>query len=350
MRFKDLFTVGFLPSGERGSICDVEGVRVGHLTKIEGVDVRTGVTVVDPGAKNLYRNKLPAAVYVGNGYGKLAGSTQVEELGTLEAPIALTNTLAVGPVLRGVVDVVIKNTPDLKPTETINVVVGETNDGILNTIHTNTITSADTEAAYRACSTNVAGGNVGAGTGTRAFSWKGGIGGASRVVMIGGKKYTIGILIQTNFGGSLTILGVPIGTLLGKNDFADILPLPDGSCMIVVATDAPFSARQLKRLAKRAFLGLIRTGSIVAPGSGDYVIAFSTNRAGVEGSEAGACLPDSDLTPFFLGAVEAAEEAVYDALFCAETLSGRGNTLEALPFTRVVDLLKKYLVNPPGRR
>lgn len=328
------FKPGLLPTGPKNTIADVMGVRVGHLTRREGEDVQTGVTIIDPGVPNLFRNKLPAAIAVGNGFGKLTGVTQVEELGTLETPIALTNTLAVGPVMRGVVDLVITQTPDLGAAETINAVVGETNDGMLNAVHKNIIVSEDVAKAYQAASEDVGLGCVGAGTGTRAFSWKGGIGSASRIVNIAGKSFTLGVLVQTNFGGALTIMGVPVGRTLGKTDFDSFLPTGDGSCMIVVATDAPVTDRQLKRIAKRALLGMVRAGSVMANGSGDYAIAFTTERAG--------SLSDADLTPFFLAAVEATEESIYDALFLAETTTGHGHTLEALPVDRVVELLKRY--------
>ncbi len=208
MRFRDIYKTGFLPSGSKGAITDVFGVRVGHCTKIEGENIRTGVTLIDPGVQNLFRNKIPAALCVGNGFGKFVGATQLMELGTLETPIALTNTLAVGPVTRAVVDLVIKNTSDLQAHETINAVVGETNDGLLNDIHADVIGKIEVEAAWDSLSDNVLVGNVGAGTGTRAFSWKGGIGTASRVVKVGEKNYTIGVLVQTNFGGALQILQV----------------------------------------------------------------------------------------------------------------------------------------------
>jgi len=345
-RFREYgFRTGFLPIGNRNSISDVSGVCVGHTTKIEGEILRTGVTLIEPGVRNLFGNKIPAAISVGNGFGKLTGVVQVNELGTLEAPIALTNTLAVGPVMRGVVDIMLAENTTIKPTETINIVVGETNDGFLNNIHQDVITKEDVRRAYDACSPDVLLGNVGAGTGTRAFSWKGGIGTASRVLQVEGKTYTLGILVQTNFGGALTMLGIPIGKILHKTDFSDFVVSPGGgSCMIVLATDAPLTARQLKRVARRTFLGLARTGSILAHGSGDFAIAFTTRREGLEGSGlVGACLRDQDLTQFFLAAAEAVEEAVYDALVAAETMQGRdGNTLEALPIEEVISLLKKY--------
>ncbi len=342
-RFRDYgFKVGLLPCGKKNSIADVLGVKVGHLNKILGKDIRTGITIIDPGIKNLFRKKIPAAVYVGNGFGKLTGTTQIEELGTLETPIALTNTLAVGPVMRGVVDWVIKNSPDIKSTETVNAVVGETNDGWLNNIHKNSISSVDVFKTFKNLSADFATGCVGAGVGTRLFSWKGGIGSSSRLIKIGNKKYTLGALVQTNFGGALNILGIPVGKILGQTDFDSFIKIGDGSCMIVLATDAPLSARQLKRIAKRAMLGLAKTGSVMAHGSGDYAIAFSTNRSGIEGEGSlSKCLSDSCLTQFFLGAVEATEESIYDALFAAKTTIGvNGHILKSIPKEQVVEIIK----------
>lgn len=333
-RFRDYgFNPGLLPTGAKNIISDVSGVTVGHCTKVEGEDVRTGVTIIDPGVDNLFRNKLPAAVSVGNGFGKMAGSTQVQELGTIETPIALTNTLAVGPVLRGLVDLTLANTPDLKPYETINGVVGETNDGLVNRIHKNVITGDDVRRAYDARTDNFALGCVGAGTGTRAFAWKGGIGSASRQMTVNGKEYIVGALVQTNFGGNLTVMGVPIGQRLGKTDFDTFIHAPDGSCMIVLATDAPLTDRQLGRLAKRGLVGMTKTGSVMANGSGDYAVAFSTQTQGQ--------VRDDDLNPFFLAAAESVEESIYDALFTAKTTVGRdGEELEALPVKKVVKMLK----------
>lgn len=349
MRFHQFgFRVGALLCGKKHSIADVRGVTVGHST-IKNGTACTGVTVINPGVTNLFRNKLPAAVFVANGFGKMTGTTQIEELGTLETPIALTNTLAVGPVTRGLVDLVIKNTPDLQPTETVNAVVGETNDGYLNDIHADVVKKSDVSKAFENCSADFAVGAVGAGTGTRAFSWKGGIGTASRVLTINGKNYTLGVLIQTNYGGTFTMLGVPIGEILGVSDF-DFVKMslasnkkPDGSCIIVVATDAPLSARQLKRIAQRAFFGVVRTGSVASHGSGDYIVAFSTSRAGVEGAPEKtrtSLVSDSELNQFFVAAADATEESVYDAIFAAETTKGRnGNILESLPKTQIIEIL-----------
>lgn len=331
---------GILRHGRKNSIADVAGVTVGHLTKVRQTDIRTGVTVVDPGIRDLFKKKIPAAIAVGNGFGKIAGSTQVDELGVLEAPIVLTNTLAVGVALRGTVDLVLSKN---RTAQSVNVVVGETNDGFLNNIRKNTVTGTDVKRAYESRSVDFRIGNVGAGTGTRAFSWKGGIGTSSRIFKIHDGVYHIGVLAQTNYGGSLAIGGVPVGELLGKHDFKN--SDGDGSCMIVIATDAPLTSRQLKRLARRAFLGLARTGSVMSNGSGDYAIAFSTSREGLEGSGAiGSCVKDDDLTIPFLAVAEAVEESVYDAMFAAETMKGRdGNVLDALPKEKVIRILREKL-------
>ncbi|MDE2079590.1 MAG: P1 family peptidase [Patescibacteria group bacterium] len=346
-RFRSFgFATGVLPPGAKNTIADVPGVRVGHLAKIRGRDIRTGITIIDPGVAGMYEKKIPAAIAVGNGVGKLAGFTQVEELGTLEAPVALTNTLAVGPVMRGVVDLVVKISPKLSPLDTINAVVGETNDGFLNDIHRDVITKADVQRAWAARSANVRMGSVGAGTGTKAFAWKGGIGSASRMVTLRGKRYTLGALVQTNYRGLLTVLGVPVWEKIGgARPFRGSHLRDNGSCMIVYATDAPLTARQLKRIAARAFVGLARTGSVLSHGSGDYAIAFTTSRAGLEGSGSiGKCLPDEMLDVFFQAAAETAEESVYDALFLAETMRGReGNILEAIPVNAVVEIIRRYL-------
>lgn len=336
---------GILPTGLKNGITDVDGVMVGHHTIHDGNSIHTGVTIIDPGTEALFYQKLPAAVAVGNGYGKMAGITQIQELGTLETPIAFTNTLAVGPVMRGLVNLTLKNHSDIPAGDSINAIVGETNDGFLNDLHADILTSDHVMLAYNNRSQAVQEGCIGAGTGTRAFNWKGGIGTSSRKVMVNGQEYTIGSLVQTNYGGALTIMGVPIGTLLQKEEFSQWTPMVgDGSCMIAIATDAPLSSRQLGRIARRSFLALGKTGSVMAHGSGDYAIAFSTNRAGVEGSNLALnLLSDEYLTGFFLGAIEAVEESVYNALFLAETTVGRnGNTLEKLPVTDVVNLLEKY--------
>jgi D-aminopeptidase len=328
---------GVLPPARHNLLSDIADVTVGHHTVRIPPDVCTGVTLVDPGVENLFRRKLPAAVVVGNGFGKLVGSTQVNELGTLESPIAVTNTLAVGPVMRGVVDLVIGRTPDLQPTETINAVVGETSDAILNTIHRNVLGGAEVNAAYQACTAQFELGAVGAGAGTTTFAWKGGVGSASRRVDSRPGRFVVGTLVVTNFGGSLLVTGVPVGRRLTSDD-SGLSPSPatDGSCVIVLATDAPLDSRQLTRVGRRALVGMTRTGSHMANGSGDYVVSFSTAATGA------SPLADADLDPFFLAAVEATEESIYDALFTAVTTHGRdGHIAEALPADKVMELVRR---------
>ena len=346
MRFRDYgFTPGFFFFLLRNKISDVLGVKVGHCTRREGDNIRTGVTVIDPGIVDLFHYKLPAAVAVGNGFGKLAGISQVQELGTLETPIALTNTLSVGAVLQGLIMHVLTSTPSIKTGTTINALVGETNDGLLNDIHQMVLEPQNVADAFAALTDDFELGAVGAGTGTRAFHFKGGIGSSSRKILVDGRPFTLGALVQTNFGGALTIMGVPVGELLGSTSFDDYRSAAgDGSCMIVLAVDAPLSARQLSRIARRGLLGLVRTGSIMAHGSGDYAIAFSTNRSGVEGAakmEFASCLSEDQLNPIFLAAVEAVEESVYDALFAAESVMGfNGATLPKIPIEEVVGILR----------
>lgn len=337
------YKTGFLKPGLLNSIADVSGVTVGHATKIEGKDIRTGVTIIDPGVKNLFKEKIPAAFFCGNGYGKITGTVQIEELGTIEAPIALTNTLSVGQVMQGVIDIILAN-EKVGETESINVCVGECNDSTLNNNHKNSILKKDVLTAYKSRKKDFAVGSVGAGCGTRCFSWKGGIGTSSRLVFAQGKKYTVGSLVQTNYGGALEICGVSVGKLLDRTDYKGIVSDTDGSCIMIIATDAPLTARQLKRVAKRAVMGLAKTGTIMREGSGDFVVAFTTSRAGLEGSGIiGQCIADRDLNGLFLATAEATEEAVYDALFAAETMAGRdGNMLEAIPKKKVIELLAKY--------
>lgn len=335
------FAPGDLKPGPRNLISDVPGVTVGHLSKTGPDGSRTGVTVIDPCPENVFRQPLPAAAYVGNGFGKSAGLPQIAEFGQLETPIALTNTHAVGPALRGLIDLTVERTPDIEPYASINAVVGETNDWILNDLHGQLIKPDDVSQAWHHRTADFELGAVGAGAGTRAFSWKGGICSASRQVELDGRLYTIGALVQTNFGGALTIMGVPVGKLLGAEDsYVFLGNPPDGSCMIIIATDLPLSSRQLTRLANRSLFGLARTGSVMANSSGDFAIAFSTSRD----QAARDTVPDAALNPAFVATVEATEEAVYDALFTAVTTSGRaGNRLEALPVTKVVKILKERL-------
>lgn len=340
--------IGVLPTGTLNSITDVAGVSVGHVTRIEGKNIRTGVTAILPHQGNIFQDKVPAAVYVGNGFGKLMGATQVNELGTLETPILLTNTLSVPTAANALISYTLVRNPEVR---SVNAVVGETNDGYLNDIRGRHIMEKDIiNALTNAKMGPVSEGNVGAGTGTVAFGYKGGIGTSSRQLpkTLGG--YTLGVLVQANFGGVLQIDGVAIGEHLGKFSFdKELLTDVDGSCMIVVATDAPLDAHNLERLAKRALLGLGKTGGIASNGSGDYVIAFSTNETNrtpytmTTKTLSKIALHNDALSPLFLAVIEATEEAIINALFAATTLKGRnGNTVNELPKKTVLNLLKKY--------
>jgi D-aminopeptidase len=342
--------VGVIPPGKTNAITDVPGVKVGHVTKIQGSTIRTGVTAILPHGGNVFQDKVPGAVFIGNGFGKLAGISQVQELGTIETPIILTSTLNVSTGI----DAVIEYTLGLEGNEevrSVNAVVGETNDGYLNDIRGRHVTKEDVLKAIEIASDNsVIEGNVGAGTGTICFGFKGGIGSSSRVLPkeLGG--YTVGVLVQTNFGGNLAIDGVPVGEELGKYFFSRILKdKADGSCMIVVATNAPVDARNLERMASRAIMGLAKTGGIGSNGSGDYVIAFSTNEAlriphqPREPTQTVTLLGNDSMSPLFMAVIEATEEAILNSLFKAETMvSGDGNKVEALPLEDVLKILKKY--------
>lgn len=339
-----------LKPGKYNSITDVEGVKVGHFTLIKGDNVRTGVTAILPHDGNTFLEKVPAGIYVGNGFGKLMGFTQVEELGCIETPIILTNTLSV-PVAG---EALIEYTISLKGNEnvrSVNPVVGECNDGFLNDIRGMHIEKEHVfEAIKNAKGGPVEEGNIGAGTGTVCFGFKGGIGTSSRVLPknLGGN--TVGVLVQTNFGGILQIASAPVGIELGEFYLKGRINYDqDGSCMIVVATDAPLDARQLKRLAKRAMLGLAKTGGISSHGSGDYVIAFSTNKAlrvPFNPSESLRNVPilnDDFITPLFLAVIEAVEEAIYNSLTKAESMKGiDGHFVPALPLEKIKEILKKY--------
>jgi D-aminopeptidase len=344
---------GVLTPGPLNAITDVAGVRVGHTTLVTGDHVRTGVTIVVPHAGNVFQVKVPGAVYVGNAFGKLAGSTQVDELGTIETPIALTNTLSVGPALEGIVRWTLAQ-PGNEQVRSVNALVGETNDGGLNDIRGLHVRPEHVVAAITSATGGaVEEGSVGAGTGTRAFSWKGGIGTASRRLDARAGGYTVGVLVQSNYGGYLTMGGAPVGRELaqksgGSNaDAAD--SNHDGSCMIVVATDAPLDARDLKRLAARAVFGLARTGSSYSNGSGDYAIAFSTAddlrvRFGESTPRARTLLPTDAVSPLFLAALEATEEAVYNSLLKATTVTSRSGRAEAIPIDRLTEVLRRYRV------
>ena len=347
-RIRDLGAApGLLSPGPLNAITDVEGVRVGHRTLVRGDGVRTGVTAILPHGGNLFQEKVPAAVWVINAFGKAAGFLQVRELGSLETPVVLTNTLAVGTAVQAVVRWTLEQ-PGNEEVVSVNAVVGETNDAGLNDIRSLPVTAADVRGAVEAAKRGpVDEGSVGAGTGTRALGWKGGIGTASRRLppTLGG--HTVGALVQSNFGGILTIDGVPVGEALGRHDFHDLLAsgeAGDGSVMIVLATDAPLSPRQLERLARRSTAALGRVGSYVGHGSGDFVVAFSTAyrlpHAPSEPTRAVELLLDDALDPLFLAAVEAVEEAIYNSLLRATAVTGhKGRAAEALPVDEVGRLL-----------
>ncbi len=342
--------IGVLPSGKYNAITDVPGVRVGHTTVVLGDSVRTGVTAILPHGGNLFQQKVPAAVFTANGFGKLAGTTQVRELGNIESPIILTNTMSVATGIDAVITYTLAQ-KGAEGVQSVNAVVGETNDGYLNDIRGRHIKQSHVlQAIQSAAAGPVTEGNVGAGTGTVCFGFKGGIGTASRVVPQNYGGYTVGVLVQTNFGGVLQVDGVPVGVELNKFYLSDQLnDTPDGSCMMVVATNAPLDARNLERLAMRAFMGLAKTGGIASNGSGDYVIAFSADTAvriphqSTGGLQKTALMPNDAVSPLFMAAIEATEEAIINSLFMAQTMKGKeGRTVEALPMDKVLNILKKY--------
>ena len=349
--------VGILPTGPLDAITDVAGVEVGQTTIVRGDNIRTGVTAVLPHTGNLYREKVPAAIFVGNGFGKLTGSTQVDEMGNIETPILLTSTTSVPRVADAVISYMLA-LPGNEDVLSINPVVGETNDGYLNDIRGRHITPDDVFSAIKGAKGGaVDEGDVGAGTGTVVFGWKGGIGTASRRLPAVLDGYTVGVLVQTNFGGVLTIAGAPVGQELGQyylrkelEQSGSAKDKADGSCMIVVATDAPLDSRNLKRLAARTLMGVARTGGSASNGSGDYAIAFSTasevrihaNPQALLRSE--QVMTNDAMSPLFLAAIEATEEAVYNSMFKATTSIGNGHTVEALPIERTVEILKAHKI------
>lgn len=356
-RARDLgIAPGIGTPGPENAITDVAGVAVGHTTVVQGDAVRTGVTAILPHGGNLFREKVPGAVFVGNAFGKLAGSTQVEELGTIESPIVLTNTLSVGTAIDAVVRWTV-GVPGNENVRSVNALVGETNDGALNDIRGFHVTREHVTAAINSAKSGSVGeGAVGAGTGTIAFGWKGGIGTSSRVVAQGG-PWMVGVLVQTNYGGRLTIGGVPVwreitpgGKGIGQDPLSDADPSTtlgaDGSCMIVVATDAPLDARDLGRLAARAIFALARTGSTYSNGSGDFAIAFSTHSANRVTAAAGpqprTLLPTDGVSALFEAALDATEEAVYNSLLKATDTTANGRTVRAVPIDDLRALLKKY--------
>ncbi len=338
-RIRDLgVKIGILQPGPLNAITDVEGVKVGQTTLIRGDNIRTGVTAILPHGGNLFKEKVPGAVFVGNAFGKLIGSTQVNELGEIETPILLTSTLSVAMAADALIGYMLK-LPGNEEVRSVNPLVGETNDGYLNDIRSRPITEQDVLSAIaNAREGPVEEGAVGAGTGTIAFGFKGGIGTSSRRLPESLGGYTVGVLVQTNFGGTLSIAGVQVARELGRSD---------GSIMMVVATDAPIDHRNLSRLAARAMLGLARTGSSESNGSGDYVIAFSTG-AGVRIQadspmyQPKELLANGSMSPLFEAVIEATEEAIYNSLFRAHDMTGNGHTVKALPLEETVELLRKH--------
>jgi len=345
--------VGTFPTGPMNSITDVAGVKVGHATVIQGDDIRTGVTAIIPGPGNLYTHPIPGWIHVGNGYGKLIGETQVREFGELETPILLTCTLCVWSAANALKEWTYEQ-PGMGE-HTINPIVGETNDSVVNNMWADPIQREQVFAALaNATDGPVAEGSVGAGTGTQAFGWKGGIGTSSRVLPESLGGYTIGVLVQTNFGGTLSMNGAPVGRELGTYSYRDDLEnagtddnQEDGSIMIVVATDAPLNARSLDRLAMRAIMGLARTGSFASNGSGDYVISFSTD-PGVRRPRTSHApvrtdvLVNESMSPLFAATAEATEEAIYNAIFKATTVSSSRGTLQAIPIDELMKILEKH--------
>ena len=353
-RARDIgLVVGVFPTGELNAITDVDGVKVGHATINEGDDIRTGVTAVIPGPGNLYTHPMPAWIHVGNGYGKLVGETQVREFGEIETPILLTCTLCVWSAANALKDWVYEQ-PGMGE-HTVNPVVGETNDSRVNDMWADPVQREHVFAALDSAHGGaVREGSVGAGTGTQAFGWKGGIGTSSRVLPDALGGYTVGVLVQTNYGGILTINGAPVGREMGNYSFRNELGgadegnnQEDGSIMMVVATDAPLNARSLDRLAMRAMMGLARTGSFASNGSGDYVIAFSTHPDVRRPRESDApvmtpSLVNASMSPLFAAAAEATEEAIYNAIFKATTVTSSRGSLGAIPMPDLIRILKKY--------
>jgi D-aminopeptidase len=340
--------IGILPPGRDNAITDVAGVRVGHATLIEGERVHTGVTAILPHDGNLFQDKVPGGFSVANGFGKFMGSTQVKELGEIETPILLTNTLSVPEAAAAAIEWTLKQ-PGNEKVQSVNSVVGETNDGTLNDIRARLVTAKlATQAIDTATTGPVTEGAVGAGTGTVAFGFKGGIGTSSRVLPARLGGYTVGVLVQSNYGGVLTIAGAPIGQMLGRYLLKDELSggSGDGSIVIVIATDAPLSDRNLERLASRAFLGVARTGSPITNGSGDYAIAFSTSPAVRRSAERRATVANytevgnDQITPLFQAVTEATEEAIINSLFAARTVKGYRGTVEKLPVDMVVEAVR----------
>lgn len=351
--------IGTMSPGPHNAITDVDGVGIGHATLVEGTRLHTGVTAIVPHAGNMFRQRVPAAIVVGNGFGKLAGLTQVQELGEIETPILLTGTLSTWKVADAAVDWLLRQ-PGMENVRSINPVVGETNDGYLSDIRARPLTPALVEQALTRLSYgDVQEGDVGAGAGTVAFGWKGGIGTSSRHLAESDGGYTVGVLVQSNFGGQLTIAGVPVWkSLPDPAEYARSLKVPppstgDGSIMMVVATDAPLDAANLQRLARRALVGLARTGSVMSNGSGDYVIAFSTAKENLRDPDVSVqparSVAGEAMTPLFEATAEATEEAIVNSLFRAHTVHGNRGTAAALPLKPVLDALRRAGALSPAK-
>ena len=343
--------IGILKPGKNNAITDVPGVKVGHFTITDGNSINTGVTAILPHSGNIFQNKVPAAIFIGNGFGKLTGYSQIEELGNIETPVILTNTLSVPVAADALIDFTL-SFPENKSVRSVNPVVGETNDGGLNDIQKRIITKEHViQAINRADIGPIQEGNIGAGTGTVCFGYKGGIGTASRKLPETRGGYVVGVLVQTNFGGILQIAGVPVGIELGQYKFrrTENEYKEDGSCMVVIMTDAPIDSRNLKRLAVRAMAGIARTGGMISNGSGDYVIAVSTNEnirisySSESMYDEVKLLRNEEMDLLFEAVIEATEEAIINSLFAAETMKGKDNLrIEALPIERTIEIMKKY--------
>ncbi|MCJ7449664.1 MAG: P1 family peptidase [Bacteroidales bacterium] len=351
-RARDLgIQIGILNTGKNNAVTDVPGVKVGHVTIVKGDSINTGVTAILPYSGNIFQNKVPAAIYIGNGFGKLTGYSQVEELGNIETPIILTNTLSVPSAADALIDYTFQF-PENKNIKSVNPIVGETNDGGLNDIRKKFITKEHVLEAIANANTGVVKeGNVGAGTGTSCLGFKGGIGTSSRILPESRGGYTVGVLVQTNFGGILQINGVPVGIELNRFKFKEIKQEyeEDGSCMIVIMTDAPLSPKNLKRLASRAMFGIAKTGGIASNSSGDFAIAVSTAEdiripyLSDSMFEEYRILRNDRMDILFEAVIEATEEAIINSLFAAETMVGKGNVrVESLPVEKTLEILKKY--------
>lgn len=342
---------GILPTGKNNAITDVEGVKVGQVTLIDDQKgMRTGVTAIVPHTDNIFKHKVPAGIFLGNAFGKMVGYPQVKELGNIETPIVLTNTLNLAAAIDGIIDYVF-SFEDNNDVKSINCMVGETNDGTINNIRERFVRREDVfKAITEAKSGPVEEGGVGAGTGTKAFNFKGGIGTASRRLPENMGGYTVGVLVQSNFGGLLNINGVEVGKALGGYPYQKEIESADGSIMMIVATDAPLEARNLERVAKRAFMGLAKSGGVASNGSGDFVIAFSTNKdmrvehkASALTKQQMSVVRNDDMTPIFMATIEATEEAIINSLFAAhDTPTYDGRVIKALPLDKVMEMMRKH--------